>query len=114
MARQQVLILYRGSLLAQGIENLLRKERGLDIASLQMRKEESPGGFAVGVSPDVIIVDTCDLGSRARQAIVDLLEQNPKAKVVCLNPEDGRVEVYHKDQRIATKQEELVEAIRSA
>ncbi|MDO8691867.1 MAG: hypothetical protein Q7R39_17995 [Dehalococcoidia bacterium] len=114
MAHQQVLILYRGSLLAQGIESLLRKESAMDIASLRMRTEESPGGFAVEVTPDVIIVDTCDLGSRARQGILDLLEQHPKAKVVCVNPEDGRVEVYHKDQCIATKQEELVAAIRSA
>lgn len=114
MARRQVLILYRGSLLAQGIERLLRSEKSLEIACLQVGKEDESGGYAVGLSPDVIILDTCDLGGQARLSVLGLLEQHPKAKVICLNPEDGRVEVYRKDQRIATKREDLVEAIRSA
>lgn len=114
MARRQVLILYRGSLLAQGVESLLRNEKGLDIASLQMDKEEKPAGYAVGLTPDVIILDTCDLGGQARLSVLGLLEEHPKAKVICLNPEDGKVEVYRKDQRVATRREELVEAIRSA
>lgn len=114
MARRQVLILYRGSLLAQGIESLLRDEKGLEIASLRMAKGEEPGSYAFGLTPDVIILDTCDLGGQARVSILGLLEEHPRAKVICLNPEDGKVDVYRKDQRFATKREELVDAIRSA
>lgn len=114
MARRQVLILYRGSLLAQGIESLLRDEKGLEIASVQVGKEERPGGYAMGFTPDVIIVDASDLGGQTRVSILDLLREHPRAKIICLNPEDGKVEVYRKDQRVANRREELVEAIRSA
>ncbi len=114
MARRQVLILYHGSLLAQGIESLLRKEKGLDIACVRVEKEAEDAGYAIGLAPDVIILDACDLKGQARLSILKLLEEHPRAKVICLNPEDGNVEVYYKDHRVATKREELVEAIRSA
>lgn len=114
MARRQVLILYRKSLLAQGIGSLLQKVRGLEVESLQLGHGEAPGGYSDGSNPDVIILDTCDLGSQARVSILRLLERHPRARIICLNPEDGRVEVFRKDQRVANRREELVQAIRSA
>lgn len=114
MARRQVLILYRSSLLAQGVGNLLCKEKGLEIVSLQVSKDAIPGSYVVENAPDVIILDICDLGAETRPTILGLLEKHPGARVICLNPEDGRVDVYRKDRRTATRREELVEAIRSA
>ncbi|MDP2726317.1 MAG: hypothetical protein Q8P59_02135, partial [Dehalococcoidia bacterium] len=70
-ASQQVLILYQGSLLAQGIESLLRKEKGLEVVSLQLGK----GGSSLeeaGLDPDVIILDASELGSQAELSVLGL------------------------------------------
>lgn len=113
MTRRQVLILYRGSLLAEGIQSLLRNEKGLDVTSLRMAGE-TPAFFGSELTPDVIIVDTCDLRGPKSLLVIQLLREHPRAKVICLNAEDSKVEVYRKDERTASKREDLVEAIRSA
>lgn len=112
MARRQVLILYQASLLAQGIESLLRKEKGLEVVGLQLGKRVAETQDA-NFEPDAIILDTCDLSGRAGISVLSLLHEHPKAKVICMNAEDNRLEVYRKDERIATRREELVDAIRS-
>lgn len=112
VAQRQVLILYQGSLLAQGIESLLRQEKGLEVMSLQLGKGHLQPA-SVQYEPDAIILDTSDLGGRAGISVVALLQEHPGAKVICMNAEDDKVEVYRKDQRIATRREELVAAIRS-
>jgi len=109
---RQVLILYQASLLAQGVESLLRKERGLDVVGLRLGSGPG-GGHGEGLDPDVIILDTCDLGGRAGMTVLGLLQAHPRAKVICLNAEDDKLEVYRRHERVAARREELVEAIRS-
>ncbi len=106
------MILYHASLLAQGIESLLRQEKGLDVTSLRLGNGRTES-WGAGFEPDVIILDTCDLGGRAGISVLALLEEHPRAKIICMNAEDDKLEVFRKDQRIATRREELVAAIRS-
>src|SRR3990170_3999992 len=105
MGRQQVLILYQASLLAQGVESLLRKERGLDVVGLRLGSGPR-GGYVEGLDPDVIILDTCDLGGRAGMTVLGLLQEHPRAKVICLNAEDDKLEVYRRHERVAARREE--------
>ncbi|MDP2935219.1 MAG: hypothetical protein Q8O86_01875 [Dehalococcoidia bacterium] len=112
MARRQVLILYRGSLLAQGIASLLRQEEGLEVVSLQVGKE-GPAPCGAGLDPYAIILDSNDLGGQAGLSVLGLLQEHPRAKVICLSAVDDGLEIYRKYQRTATRREELVEVIRS-
>jgi hypothetical protein len=109
--RQQVLVIYRNSLLAQGIASLLQREKGLEVMVLNLA--ETGDTPPAPLTPEVIIVDANDPGAQQELSVLRLLRDNPTARVICLHPGDQVLEIYQRIQKMAAKREELIEAIQS-
>ena len=106
MTARRVLILYRDSLLAQGLESLLRQQTGLETSATQLEEanvEELVRHFA----PDVIIVDRDELAVRAG-ITVDRLLREPHLRVIAVSSRDDVAQVYEGHEVRVAKLEDLL------
>ena len=88
MKKEQVLVLYRNSLFAEGLAGLLKRERAFEVVGVVERKE-IPWKKAGSVCPDVVIIEGKDLVREAGNALVELLKCCAKARVISVNAEDN-------------------------
>jgi len=101
-AEHRVLVLYSGSLIAQGVGAMLRKLSLVETAAIDI---EEPDALerARATQPDVIVVDMSELRGPCQELFLDLLDEFPTLRVVCLRPEGDTVDVFQK-QRVYVRQ----------
>jgi len=110
MTTSRILVLYSKSLFAQGIEKVLKKLEGLEVIGIDLDKPAAIEQIA-GLEPDAVIVDSADLPAHNSALILQLLRETPSVKVLCLSITDGSVDIYRKQRFVASKAEELVDAL---
>lgn len=107
----QVFILYSSSLLAEGLEGLLRQE-GLHVNGVDLRQPEALPRAKRRLRPhDVVIFDTGDSGVHPPSSILELLLQGPEIALIGLDPCLNRVAIYRKMETSMSRPEELVKTI---
>ena len=112
MTARRVLILYRDSLLAQGLESLLRQQKGLETSAAQLEEanvEELVRQFA----PDVIIVDRDELAEQTAITIGDLLAAGTGTKVIDVSIRNTTVRLYEGRELSEAGFQDLLAAIDS-
>ena len=112
MTARRVLILYRDSLLAQGLESLLRQQKGLETSATQLEEanvEELVRQFA----PDVIIVDRDELAEQTAITIGDLLAAGTGTKVIDVSIRNTTVRLYEGRELSEAGFQDLLAAIDS-
>lgn len=106
----RILVLYGNSLYAQAIETLLKKREDLDVTGLDLEKDEILRHVA-SVHPEAIIVDCNDLKTCGNSLILQVLNESPETRVLCISPNLNSVDVYRKSRVEVTAADELVHAI---
>lgn len=88
---------------------MLRKLSPVDTAAIDM---EEPDALeqARAAQPDVVVVDMSELRGPCQELFLDLLEEFPSLRVVCLRPEGDMADVFRK-QRVYVRQAQDLIAI---
>ncbi|MBI4319158.1 MAG: hypothetical protein HY675_11765 [Chloroflexi bacterium] len=110
MTDRRIAVLYKQSLLAQGVETLLKRIKGLDVMAISL----DPLDVARRVAqfhPEAVIVDADEIRNLGGTLILQVLREAPTAKVFCINLNGSNVDIYHRQQLVVNKADELVEAI---
>ena len=111
MKKEQVLILYRNPLFAEGLSSLLKRERALEVVGVVERKEV-PWKKAGSACPDVVIIEGKDLVREGGSAMVELLKCCAKARVISVNSEDQEA-VLCIGLRLAATKPNLIRAVKT-
>jgi hypothetical protein len=101
-AEHRVLVLYSGSLIAQGVGAMLRELSLVETAAIDIEEPEALER-ARATQPNVVVVDMSELRGPCQAVFLDLLDEFPTLRVVCLRPEGDTVDVFHK-QRVHVRQ----------
>ena len=101
---KRVFILSSHSLFSQGVENLLRRETGLEIVGRETDEEKAIERIKE-LRPDVVILDSDD------PAVIRILREQLGSKVIGLNLQDNTICIYRGEQRVVKEVKDLVEAI---
>lgn len=112
MDRCRVLILYTNRLFAEGVESILGREPWLEVVGMEECSERALA-FIHLFHPDVVVIDANER-LKCAVTIFPILQANPAIRVISLSMADNNIEVYHRHQILATKREDLVEAIQMA
>lgn len=111
MEEHWVVVLYGASLFVAGVETSLRDRPGLDVVRIDSALPDA-GRRLKFLRPDVIIFDSGDARLDALPGMTQLLRENPGVMVISLDLTSNEVTVLSGQQRLATKVEDLIEAIR--
>ncbi len=107
---KRVFMLSRQPLYSQGVENLLRREPGLEIVG-----RESDTARAIErireLRPDVVFLDSKDLASSPSTVVAQILKEVPTIQVLVLNLENQAVQIYKSEERTAENLEDLLQVI---
>ncbi len=87
MKKEQVLILYRNPLFAEGLSSLLKRERRIEVIGAVERGKRHWKKVS-SAHPDVVIVEGKDLARDGGSALVELLTCGAKARVISMNLEN--------------------------
>jgi hypothetical protein len=107
VAKRRVLVLYSGSLIAQGVGAMLRNLSLVETAAIDI---EEPDALerARATQPDVVVVDMSELRGPCQGLFLGLLEEFPTLRVVCLRPEGDTVDVFDKQRVCVRKAQDLI------
>ena len=109
VAARKYMVLYRRSLLAQGLATLLRADQDAEVISADMEQED-PLQAIHASSPDVLILDMSDFKALCN-CLERLLREHPNVKIVCLDSIEGVVHVLKPQRRDVGSVEELLAAL---
>ncbi len=107
----EILVLYRHSLLAEGVESLLKKEN-LTVVGMSLEDPEAVERLGCLGREAVVLLDTSETNSHPSINVPQVLLQNPSAVVIVLNSQDNKVEIFRKEERSIAKLSDLVDIIR--
>jgi len=106
---RRILLLYQGSLLVQGLTNLLREQAGLDVSAREFDDCDMEG-FVQQLAPDVVIIDREDFASHAAITLDQLLRAGPShMKVVDVSSRNDLARVYEGHQVRLAEFDDLLE-----
>lgn len=77
------MVLYSGSLLAEGVVHFLGKEPGLEVLQA-VATEQNAAAQVRELKPDVVIMDSQDGGLNPDEVVPSLLVESPGSHVLCL------------------------------
>lgn len=107
----RVVVIYRRSLLAQGVEKLLGHVKGLEVIGMDMDEKAVMKRMA-RLHPETVVMDNSDIHKSARNLILELWQDNPAIRFIFLNMQKNRAEVFKQHQVGMNNFEDLVKAIR--
>lgn len=111
MNKPRVFVVLSMRLLAEGIQSLLSQYNDLELVGT-----EADLGRAVdsirSVQPTVIIVDSNVLSPVGEITIDELFRASPEARVIALNLDENRLDLYNRHQVSAMEVDDLIRAIR--
>lgn len=107
----RVVVIYRRSLLAQGVEKLLSHMKGLEVIGLDL---DEKGGLRniSSLHPETVVMDNSDLHKSARSLILSLWQENPNTRFICLNMQKSEAEVLKQHLVGINTVEDLVQAVK--
>jgi DNA-binding NarL/FixJ family response regulator len=88
---RRCMVLYRESLLAQGIAVLLKADPEVDVVMVDMEREDALKAFRA-LNPGVVIVDVNDLPGIG-DFLAELLKGSNQVKVMCLDPTANAIHI---------------------
>jgi len=113
MNKPRIFVVLSMRLLAEGIQSLLSQYEDLELVGT-----EADLGRAIdsirSVQPSVIIVDRNQLSPAGDITIDELFRACPEARVIALNLDENRLDVYNRHQVSAMEVDDLICAIRGA
>jgi DNA-binding NarL/FixJ family response regulator len=109
MGVTRVAILNSRSLLAAGVQRLLRGADGLKLTIVAADDPEAAAKLKQ-LAPKVIVLDSGD-SSLGEGVVTQMLEEHPKARVVALNLDHAGIDVYRIRRVHQTNVDGLLEAI---
>jgi hypothetical protein len=108
----RVFILHSGSLLASGLEIILKEEglaaTGIDVSTQSL--DEEMLHFKRG---DIVVFDTADVGVHPSLSLLQILMQTPAVVMIGLDPIENRMEIYRKSERRMHKTADLLKLIQA-
>ena len=108
--KRRILVLYSGSLIAQGVGAMLRKLSPVETAAIDIEEPDAVER-ARATQPDVVVVDMSELKGPCQELFLGLLEEFPTLRVVCLRPEGDTVDVFHKQRLYVRQAQDLIAAL---
>lgn len=112
MSERRVVLLRKRSLLAAGIETVLREDGGVAVGVVSPDDSEAATKIHAW-RPDVILMDSTDPGI-GEGMVVHLLQTCPGATVIALTPDQPGMEVYRMQREPDTDPSGLVHLIQQA
>ncbi|MDP2726699.1 MAG: hypothetical protein Q8P59_04075 [Dehalococcoidia bacterium] len=107
----EILVLYRHSLLAEGVESLLKKE-DLKVTGMNLEDPEAIKLVSCLGRGAVVLLDTSETNAHPSINVPQVLLENPGAVVIVLNSQDNKVEIFRKEERAIARLSDLVDIIR--
>ena len=104
-------VLYRNSLMAKGLENLLKND-GMPVIAIDMKEDGAWERLNEGLRPgDVVIVDKRDLQVHPSLSIMKLFMNNAEITIIGVDPCENSLELYKRQAQVIKEPEELVKTI---
>lgn len=104
-------ILYRNSLLAKGLESLLR-DGGIPVVAIDTKEDGAWESLNKGLQPgDVVIVDKRDLQVHPSLSIMKLFMNNAEITIIGVDPCENSLELYNRQAQVIKEPEELAKFI---
>jgi hypothetical protein len=107
LAEHRVLVLYSDSLMAQGVEAMLRKLPSLETVAVDIDQPDAIEQ-ARAAHPDVVVVDLTELRGPCQEIFLRLLDEFPTLRVVCLHPEGNVLDVFRKQRVYIHQAQDLI------
>ncbi len=106
---QRVVVLYRGSLLAEGVASVLGRVPRLEVRGVDL--DEPAAADAVrGFGPSTVVFDGDDLRGEGDELVSRLLDEEPEIRVLCLRS-TGHLDVYSRSRSQVSGSAELARAV---
>ena len=107
---RRVLVLYSNSLMAQGVEAMLRKLSPLATTAIDIDQPDAVEQVRAA-QPDVIVVDLLELQGPNQELFLQLLDEFQTLRVVCLRPEGDAVDVFRKQRVYIHQAQDLIASL---
>ncbi len=95
MAAKRIAVLYRNSLLAQGLEAALRKADEAEVHGLDLDAPDAVDRLEA-LAPFAVVVDPQELRGESWAGLLGLLQNGPLVCVVSLRPGEDAVDILRK------------------
>ena len=104
-------VLYRNSLLAKGLQSILR-DVGMPVVAIDMKEDGAWERLNEGLQPgDVVIVDKRDLQVHPSLSIMKLFMNNAEITIIGMDPGENSLELYNRQAQVIKEPEELAKFI---
>jgi DNA-binding NarL/FixJ family response regulator len=110
LAGHRVLVLYSESLMAQGVEAMLRKLSPLDTVGVDINQPDAVEQ-ARAAQPDAVVVDVSELRGPCQALFLLLLDEFPALRIICLLPEGNAVDVFRKQRVYIRRAQDLIASL---
>ena len=110
MAAKRIAVLYRSSLLAQGLEAALRKANDAEVYGLDLDAPGVPKQLKA-LAPLAVIVDPHELPGSLLLVLLELLQRGQLICVVSLRPGEDVVDILRKERVEVTKAGDVLAAL---
>jgi DNA-binding NarL/FixJ family response regulator len=107
---KRVFILSSHPLFSQGIENLLRREAGLEIVGRETDVDKALERIKE-LQPNVVILECAEPTCDPTPVLTHLLRERVETKIIGLNLQDNTMCIYRGEQRVVKEVKDLIEAI---
>jgi DNA-binding NarL/FixJ family response regulator len=107
---KRVFILSSHPLFSQGVENLLRREAGLDIVGRETDADKALERIKE-IRPNVVILECAEPTCDPTPVLMHLLREGVETKIIGLNLQDNTLYIYRGEQRVVKEVKDLIEAI---
>lgn len=112
MKNIRICVVYGDSLLAEGIESMLRNERGLTTTGVNVNEENLAERLGE-LHPHIILVDQNDsLVTSMTLQSGHIFEAYPEAKLIIVDLDRSRVSVHYREETIVNGRDGLIDAVR--
>jgi DNA-binding NarL/FixJ family response regulator len=108
---KRIFVLSSRSLFSQGLEILLRQDKGVELVGEETDVDRAIEGIRE-LSPDVVLLEQ-DSDGDPGPVVMRVLRETPSTKVVGLNLADNTIRVYRGEQRIPREIGDLLQVIKN-
>lgn len=110
MRSQKVVVLRGNSLMAQGLEALLRSSRSIDVVGIDLGDPDAWERLRLS-EPAAVLVEPADLVEGKWSTLWRLLEECANLSIILVHPTEDTVSIYSKHLVPINDSEDLVTAI---
>ncbi len=111
MRRTRICVVQGDSLLAEGIDSMLRSEKWLEVVSV-MSGEGDLSERLRQLHPDIILVDRGDPVAISILQSRHLFDQEQQARLIIVDLSRSRINVHHIEEAVVTGKDALIDVLR--